>query len=100
VAVNRSFHSAPKYDEYIAKAIEYSSMQTNSGNPKFLTPHIISNWILDWMLTRTREPIQNVFDITDENYLSKSTYITHMLYFRGQTEVFQELGFPGLLGSR
>ncbi|CAM6089978.1 unnamed protein product [Calypogeia fissa] len=67
VGLNRGFQSSygAKYDEYIAKALDDRSMQTNTGNVKVPNYHEVAEWVLEWMASVPRsvqrETVQKSF---------------------------------------
>ncbi len=65
VAINRSFQAfyTTCYDEYIGKALDDPALQTRAGNPKVPGYLMVSNWIVEWIITRSSDHIRNAFKI-------------------------------------
>ncbi|KAL3698348.1 hypothetical protein R1sor_012424 [Riccia sorocarpa] len=63
VAINRSyqrFHDS-LYDQYIAEALENPELQTKAGNPKVPDYRRVSDWVVEWMDTKTSAEIIKAF---------------------------------------
>ncbi|KAL3680025.1 hypothetical protein R1sor_022981 [Riccia sorocarpa] len=65
VAINRSyqrFHDS-LYDQYIAEALENPELQTKAGNPKVPDYRRVSDWVVEWMDTKTSAEIIKAFQV-------------------------------------
>ena len=92
VCINRSFQQKynDKYTQYMTEAVSKGSFRTKSGNIAMPKYRVVSEWVMEWASSMTKETIQKSFIVcgltSEENFQIERLHIPLAACFLDDSE--------------